>query len=245
MESVDGCPKRIWKAKLSGAAKNELEGNNDEKEQKELTDEQKQETQGCSSSRWKNGLRPQHAAVPRPAGLVQDREELWRNQDVLTDMRPLTREPQTAPFGVGTRALVAGCGEVSAGCKTLPALPSTKPEDAGRRPGTNGLRPGNEGLRPSRKIGTEPSENWSSRPPPGILRRRIQDLPSGPVRADTDGACNVNATDDDHDDDGKTMDDEENKWTVKRSKKKEEGSQSHILELRWRIKTTRQIEPGK
>ena len=79
------------------------------KKQKELTDEQKQETQGCSMI---NGLRPQHATVLRPAGLVQVCEELRRGEE-FTDMRPQCVEPKPAPFGVGTTICGAGCGVVN------------------------------------------------------------------------------------------------------------------------------------
>jgi hypothetical protein len=161
------------------------------KKQKELTDEQKQDPQGCSKAKKKqkeltgeqkqdkakkeqnapmtasatmlqkfpmptnvtqgcsrnNGLGP-HASVPRPAGLVQDCEELWRNYDMLTDMRPSCVEPKPAPFGVGTTIDGAGCGEVSGSCKVPTSLLSAKQEVAGLRPGSRGLRPGSDGLRP-------------------------------------------------------------------------------------------------
>ena len=162
MGERDGCSKQISKdeaetanAKFMNEPKEniamksheepeELEDNNDEEKQKELTDEQQQESQGPQGCSKKNGLRPQHASVPRPAGLVQDREELWRNQDVLTDMRPLTREPKTAPFGVGTQVFGAGCGEVSGSCKVPTGLPSAKHVDDGLRPRAEGLRPVHE-----------------------------------------------------------------------------------------------------
>ena len=99
--------------------RDELEDNNDE---------EPEVAQGLKVAQEKNGLRP-HASVPRPAGLVQDCEELWRNYDMLTDMRPLTREPETAPFGVGTQVFGAGCGEVSGSCKVPTGLPSAKQED--------------------------------------------------------------------------------------------------------------------
>ena len=120
-----------------------------EEKREELMDEQKQESQGCSK---KNGIRP-HASVPRPTGLVQDCEELWRNHDMLADMRPSCGGTKTALVPrVGDPIDGAGCGEVSGGCKALTGLPSTKQEDAGLRPGlrpgSGGLRPESEGLRP-------------------------------------------------------------------------------------------------
>ena len=105
-------------------------------------------TQGPQGGSNDNGLRPQHASVPRPAGLAQDCKELWRNDDMLTDMRPSCVEPKPAPFGVGTTIDGAGCGEVSGSCKVPTGLPSAKQEDVGLRPGSIGLRPESGGLRP-------------------------------------------------------------------------------------------------
>ena len=65
-----------------------------EEKREELTDEQKQESQGCPR---KNGLRPQHATVLRPAGLAHDLSEVDHLQADACYEQQDPRLPTTVP----------------------------------------------------------------------------------------------------------------------------------------------------